>query len=66
MDEKKLSELIMEKIHEWKESQKGQTDGYEYERSFDGMMRSIGKEILQESVGQLPKNRKEKKPLKRP
>ena len=61
MEEKQLSELIMQKISEWKESQKGQTDGYEYERSFDFMMQSIGKEILQESMGKLPENRKGKK-----
>jgi hypothetical protein len=61
MDEKQLSELIMKKINEWKSSQQSQTDGYEYEHSFDIMMQSIGKEILQESVGEIPKNRKEKK-----
>lgn len=65
MDEKKLTELIMKKILHWNESQEGQTSGYEYERSFDVMMQSIGKDILQESVGTLPKDRKEKKRLKR-
>jgi hypothetical protein len=61
MEEKQLSELIMQKIKEWKESQKGQTDGYEYERTFDVMMQNIGKDVLQESVGKIPENRKEKK-----
>jgi hypothetical protein len=31
MDEKALSELIMQKIRQWYTSQESQTDGYNYE-----------------------------------
>lgn len=61
MDEKQLSDLIDEKIKSWKESQKGQTDGYEYESTFNEMVQYIGKNILQQSIGELPANKKLKK-----
>lgn len=61
MHENQLNELISQKIKEWKISQQGQTDGYTYEKSFDSMMQSIGRDILQESVGALPSNKKLKK-----
>jgi hypothetical protein len=61
MNEKELKDQIDQKIKEWKESQKGQTDGYEYERSFNEMMQHIGREILQESVGKIPENKNLKK-----
>jgi hypothetical protein len=63
MNEKELKDQIDQKIKEWKESQNGQTDGYEYERSFNEMMQNIGREILQESVGKIPKNKNLKKNL---
>lgn len=61
MDEKQLSELIAQEIKKWQESQKGQRDGYEYEKTFNDMMQSVGLNILQKSVGKVPKNRKVKK-----
>lgn len=61
MDEKQLSEIIAQKIAEWKQSQEGQKDGYEYEKTFDKMMQEIGKSILQESIGKVPESRKLKK-----
>jgi hypothetical protein len=61
MSEQTLIELIDKKIKQWKDGQQCQTDGYEYERSFDEMMQAIGREILQESVGEIPKNKNLKK-----
>ncbi|GMU97115.1 hypothetical protein [Ignavibacterium album] len=61
MESKSLEQRIQDAIKQWKLSQVNQTDGYEYERSFDEMMKQIGKDILQESLGEQPKNRKEKK-----
>ena len=63
MNENQLNDIIDQKIIEWKESQNGQTDGYEYERSFTEMMQNIGREILQESVGKIPENKNLKKNL---
>lgn len=61
MDEQQLSDLIDQKIKQWKESQQGQSDGYEYERSFNDLMQTVGQNILQQSVGKLPANKKTKK-----
>lgn len=61
MDEEELTELIRSKIRQWKQSQEGITDGYDYEASLVKMVDEIGKEIFQESIGPLPKDRKRKK-----
>lgn len=61
METKSLEQKIQESINQWKLSQLHQTDGYEYEKSFNEMMQRIGKDILQESLGELTQNRKEKK-----
>jgi len=61
MEERLLEEKIHAAIKKWKESQKNQTDGYEYERTFNEMIHYVGREILQESMGEIPKSRKEKK-----
>ena len=61
MDEKALTELIMQKIRQWYSSQEGQTDGYIYEETLVKMVDEIGADILQASIGPLPENRKLKK-----
>jgi hypothetical protein len=61
MDEKALTEIIMQKIRQWYSSQEGQTDGYIYEDTFVKMIDEIGIDILQASIGPLPENRKLKK-----
>lgn len=61
MDEKALTEIIMQKIRQWYTSQEGQTDGYIYEDTFVKMIDEIGADILQSSIGPLPENRKLKK-----
>lgn len=54
-------EAIKAEIKSWEKSQKNQVDGYEYERSFSEMMQKVGQQILQESMGDLPKSRNAKK-----
>ena len=61
MDEKALTEMIMQKIRQWYSSQEGQTDGYIYEETLVKMVDEIGANILQASIGPLPENRKLKK-----
>lgn len=63
MDEKALTEIIMQKIGQWYTCQKDQTDGYIYEDTFVKMIDEIGTDILQASIGPLPENRKLKKKL---
>jgi hypothetical protein len=50
--------IFSTKYEAWVESQKGQKDAYEYERSFDEFMQQVSREILQESVGREANTRK--------
>lgn len=64
MEEKaKIMAIFSERYDAWKGSQVDQTSGYEYERSFEEFMRQMGKELLQQSVGEESNGRK-KKPTK--
>jgi hypothetical protein len=51
---------ILSKIKVWQESQKGQTSAYEYEKTFDEMWQQLGKEIFQDSIGELPTDKNKK------
>lgn len=48
-------------LREWSKNQSGQTDGYEYEKSFVEMMQRVSKETLQLSVGEVPVSKNKKK-----
>lgn len=61
IDESKATALFLEKLRAWQSSQVGQTSGYEYERSYEQFVQSLSSELLQESVGPLPKDRNQKK-----
>ncbi len=50
-EEEKMSKMIQERLSTWKESQIGQTGGYEYERSFAEMMWQIEKDVFKEMTG---------------
>lgn len=59
MDKQKATEILLKKIEEWE--QKPKRDGYEYEKSFIEVMQGLNAELLQLSVGELPKDRNAKK-----
>ncbi len=48
-------------LRKWIKSQAGQTDGYEYEKSFVELMRQVSQETLQLSLGEAPKSKDKKK-----
>ena len=52
--------IFSERYDSWVASQEGQTSAYEYERSFDEFMQQMGRELLQQSVGEEPQERKKK------
>lgn len=56
-----LFEALRRELELWEEGQKNQEDGYEYERSFVELWRKFGQQVLQESLGEIPKSRNEKK-----
>lgn len=59
--EEKLAKMFQERITSWKKGQTGQTDGYEYERSFAEMMRQIEEDVFKEMTGTELKNKNKKK-----
>jgi len=59
--EEKIAVMIRERLSAWKSSQKGQTDGYEYERSFAEMMRQIEQDVFKEMTGTELRNKNKKK-----
>lgn len=61
MDEQKISKMIQKEVSAWFAGQQGQTDGYEYERTFVECWRSVGKKVLQESLGRIPGSKNKKK-----
>ncbi len=61
MDYGKISKSVEGKLKKWFDSQKGQTSGYEYEKTFVELMRGISQEIFQESLGKIPGSRNKKK-----
>lgn len=50
-----------ENLRKWLKSQEGQTDGYEYEKSFVEFMRQVSQETLQISIGEVPDSKNKKK-----
>ena len=56
----KVMSMFSERYDAWVASQEGQTSAYEYERSFDAFMQQMGRELLQQSVGQESDGRKKK------
>ena len=57
-----LSKKISAALKSWQEAQQGQSNGYEYEKSFVELWAKLGKEVLQSSLGDegYDKNRKKK------
>lgn len=59
MDKQKAFEILSKKIDEWESKPK--SDGYEYEKNFIEVMQGLNAELLQLSIGDLPKDRNVKK-----
>ena len=62
MDKQKATEILLKKIDEWNDKPKN--DGYEYEKNFIEVMQGLNEELLQLSIGELPKDRNKKKASK--
>lgn len=61
MTDRDITNFLLSKYKEWRTCQEGQKDGYEYEQSFSEMWQKLGNALLQESIGELPGSRNEKK-----
>ena len=56
-----LYDQLQAELEAWHAQQHHQQDGYEYERSFVELWQRLGQDVLQESMGELPKSRNKKK-----
>lgn len=52
---------ISEEVSQWAEESQQIKDGYEFENRFLERMRTIGKILMEQSVGNVPKSRNQKK-----
>ena len=64
-EEKKIMEDILKKMeqyyHQWEQNPQRENSGYEYEKTFTEMWQKLGKEIFQQSIGKIPRDRNRKK-----
>lgn len=54
MEMETLKALFAARVQAWETSQKNQSSGFEYERSFDQMWTELGRELLEQSAGSSP------------
>jgi len=65
MDIDKATAIFRDNYEKWINNDKRNASGYDYEKTFVEMMESLGGEVFQESVGELPESRNFKKKFKR-
>ena len=56
-----LYDQLQAELEAWHQSQHDQPDGYAFEQSFVERWRKLGQNVLQESLGEVPKSRNQKK-----
>ena len=59
-----LQVKILQRIEQWEKSPERMQSGYAYEKTFVEMWQSLGHEVMQESMGELPQSRNCKKNFK--
>lgn len=50
MTKEEFTKIAWEKYSNWEASQKDQTSGYEYEKTFEKMLVEIGRDILEKTT----------------
>jgi hypothetical protein len=61
MTKEEFTKLTWERFQAWSESQKDQTSGYEYEKSFDKMIVEMGQDLLEKEVEDIKMSERKKK-----
>ncbi|HZJ36942.1 MAG TPA: hypothetical protein VFD29_09985 [Gillisia sp.] len=57
----KILAIVREHYQQWEQNPDRMNNGYEYESTFEAMTQKISKEMLEVSLGELPKSRNKKK-----
>lgn len=61
IDKEKMAERLKEFLEQWENNPSREQSGFMYEKTFVDMMREFQQEVLQESIGDIPKNKNAKK-----
>lgn len=60
-DLEKMIAIVSKHYQEWEQNPKRMENGYEYESTFANMAQAMEKEMLEASLGKMPKSRNAKK-----
>jgi len=58
---KEILQLMQQHYQKWEQDPQRKSSGYAYEKSFTEMWLKLGQEVLQQSIGTLPKSKNIKK-----
>lgn len=61
IDKEKMAARLKEMLEQWETNPERMKNGYQYEATFVEMMRKFEKELFQESVGEISKDKNSKK-----
>ena len=56
-----IIQTMLSRYQDWENSPEREKSGYLYEKTFTEMWQTLGKEIFQKSIGELPKDKNAKK-----
>ncbi|NOR88202.1 MAG: hypothetical protein GQ527_11385, partial [Bacteroidales bacterium] len=62
MTQKDSTKIFEKYYNEWISNPERLKSGYDYKKTYAEMMRKVGKEIFQNSVGEIPIDKNRKKP----
>ena len=61
IDKEKIANRLKELVEEWENNSERMKNGFSYEQTFVKMMRVFEKELFQESIGEISKDKNSKK-----
>jgi hypothetical protein len=61
MDKEKMANRLKEMLAQWENNPERMKSGFQYEETFVKMMRQFEKEVFQESVGEISRDKNSKK-----
>lgn len=61
IDKEKIATRLKSLLEQWENNPERMKNGFSYEQTFVEMMRTFEKEVLQESIGEIPKDKNAKK-----
>jgi hypothetical protein len=60
-----IIQTMLSRYQNWENNPERQRSGYQYEKSFTEMWQTLGREVFQRSIGEVPKDKNSKKNFRR-